>query len=657
MTQLAVRPRLIWEGSGSTDSIDLSVEGVAIPFEADSYIIVEQKDDDDVITTLQQGVDYTISTPSIAPGATVPATLTRIDGDLPLNYTWVAYRQTPRNQSGDIIDGGNFASGDIEAMVDHLAAMVQELGDRVDRTVRSSPFDILSEANARLPPLEGHSGEAVLVNATSDGFDLGSLAGIQLTADATTLPPGSEATAEVTGTAPNFVVELGIPRGNTGASGDGTGDMLAANNLSDVVDAAAAFANIKQAASATATGVVELATDAEAAGGTDATRYITSAQLHEVRVEVASAATCNIGVAASNFVLISGTTTITSFGTGAPNGLWRDMTFSGTLTLTHSSLLILPGETNIPTANGDRAYARNIGGDTWVVMHYTRSNGTPLVTATAAEVAAGTNAAKPVTPASLYATTTAIASAATCDIGAVASNWVYISGTTNITSFGVAPAGLWREIYFEGVLTLTHSATLNLPAGGSNIVTGAADRAMARSQGGGTWIVTRYQRQTGQALVAPSATGKLVNRGYSAYTTNADLNGNIPWDDTIPQNTEGTEILSVSITPASTSNRIRARFFGWGSIDGLGTADQVHVAAAVFWSGSANALQVAHASDTEFSLSCETEFAPSTMSAITISVRIGQPTGTIRLNGDAALNARRYGGASAATLVVEEIVP
>lgn len=52
--------------------------------------------------------------------------------------------------------------------------------------------------------------------------------------------------------------------GEPGANGAGSGDMLAANNLSDVASAGTAFANIKQAATTSVTGVVELATDAEA---------------------------------------------------------------------------------------------------------------------------------------------------------------------------------------------------------------------------------------------------------------------------------------------------------------------------------------------------------------------------------------------------------
>jgi len=60
--------------------------------------------------------------------------------------------------------------------------------------------------------------------------------------------------------------------GTWGAAG---GDLLAANNLSDIGTAATAFANIKQAATASTTGVVELATPAECVTGTDTTRAVT----------------------------------------------------------------------------------------------------------------------------------------------------------------------------------------------------------------------------------------------------------------------------------------------------------------------------------------------------------------------------------------------
>jgi hypothetical protein len=62
---------------------------------------------------------------------------------------------------------------------------------------------------------------------------------------------------------------------------DGAGDLAAANNLSDVASASTAFTNIKQAASASATGVVELATAAEVNTGTDTARVVTADTLEQ----------------------------------------------------------------------------------------------------------------------------------------------------------------------------------------------------------------------------------------------------------------------------------------------------------------------------------------------------------------------------------------
>ncbi|MGN6704412.1 MAG: hypothetical protein ACTHKB_15790 [Burkholderiaceae bacterium] len=57
------------------------------------------------------------------------------------------------------------------------------------------------------------------------------------------------------------------------------GAMLAANNLSDVVNKQTAFDTIKQPASELASGVVEVATDAECAAGSDDTRVVTPKKL------------------------------------------------------------------------------------------------------------------------------------------------------------------------------------------------------------------------------------------------------------------------------------------------------------------------------------------------------------------------------------------
>lgn len=106
-------------------------------------------------------------------------------------------------------------------------------------------------------------------------------------------------------------------------------------------------------------------------------------------VTVASATTTDIGAAASNNVDISGTTTITGFGTVAAGAVRRGR-FTGILTLTHNATsLILPGGANITTAANDRYEAVSLGSGNWLVLNYVRSADTkvPLGTMATGNVA------------------------------------------------------------------------------------------------------------------------------------------------------------------------------------------------------------------------------------------------------------------------------
>ena len=66
-----------------------------------------------------------------------------------------------------------------------------------------------------------------------------------------------------------------------------------------------------------------------------------------------------------------------------------------------------------------------------------------------------------------------IAAAATTSVGTVgAGDYIHITGTVAITSFGTAnAAGIRRTLIFDGALTLTHNATSLICPGASNIVT------------------------------------------------------------------------------------------------------------------------------------------------------------------------------------------
>jgi hypothetical protein len=101
--------------------------------------------------------------------------------------------------------------------------------------------------------------------------------------------------------------------------------------------------------------------------------YLRDSKQLSMEATVASAATTDIGAAASYAVKITGTTTITSFGTDGQG--FRFIRFTGALTLTHNaSSLILPGGANITTAAGDTCIAIPIpSGGGWYVSNYVRA--------------------------------------------------------------------------------------------------------------------------------------------------------------------------------------------------------------------------------------------------------------------------------------------
>lgn len=97
-------------------------------------------------------------------------------------------------------------------------------------------------------------------------------------------------------------------------------------------------------------------------------------RLELTETSVASAATADIGGAPTGKVLITGTTTITSFGVVADKT--RIVRFADALVLTHNATsLILPGGVNIATAAGDSLFATSDASGNWRVLFYTRAAG------------------------------------------------------------------------------------------------------------------------------------------------------------------------------------------------------------------------------------------------------------------------------------------
>lgn len=149
--------------------------------------------------------------------------------------------------------------------------------------------------------------------------------------------------------------------------------------------------------------------------------------------------------------------------------------------------------------------------------------------------------------------------------------------------------------------------------------------------------------------------GAILQVLETTYTTNASLSVAIPDDDTVPLSTEGTQVLSQAITPASNTNKVLCTVDMWGEGD---NATGAYITAALFRGTTCIAVKSVQTIDgvpSVFRNGLCLNFldSPASASAQTYTVRVGANAGSLRLNGTIA--GRKYGGASSATLTVMEV--
>ncbi len=169
----------------------------------------------------------------------------------------------------------------------------------------------------------------------------------------------------------------------------------------------------------------------------------------------------------------------------------------------------------------------------WVKVNKTGSSLADLTTRSASDLSSGTTAlARGGTGAgtaagaldNLITAEATVASATTTDLGAVTSHNVSVTGTTTITSFGTATAGITRWGRFTGALTLTHNATSLILPSAANITTAANDRFCAYSLGSGNWLVYSYTRADGSALTG-AGVGTVTHTGGAMTSNGVALGG------------------------------------------------------------------------------------------------------------------------------------
>lgn len=257
-----------------------------------------------------------------------------------------------------------------------------------------------------------------------------------------------------------------------------------------------------------------------------------------------------------------------------------------------------------------------------------------------------------------------IASAATVNLDAALGAYGQITGTTNITAVTLTE-GKVAWVRFTGILTLTHGASLVLPSG-ANITTAAGDWAAFVKISTVVYCIY-YSKASGKAVNTAALAGDIAAINNSALPagtvvavsntqTGAVNTGStqIPRDDTIPQNTEGDQYMSLAHTPQNAANLLKIEVVWNGAVNasvGLGMAlfkDSDAGALAATWMSPPGADNGAQLVFTHY-------MAAGGTSSITFKVRVGPcgGAGTVTFNGRSA--ARLFGDKMPSSITITEI--
>lgn len=149
---------------------------------------------------------------------------------------------------------------------------------------------------------------------------------------------------------------------------------------------------------------------------------------------------------------------------------------------------------------------------------------------------------------------------------------------------------------------------------------------------------------------------KTVNVQTGAVATGST---DIPSDDSIPQNTEGVEFMTLAITPSHASNKLKITITANLAAASAGRA----IIGALFQDSTASALASAWVTQGQSGgaggfgqcMTFSHYMAAGTTSATTFKFRAGADSGTtqITFNGEAA--GRKFGGVMASSITIEEI--
>lgn len=218
-------PRVLYAGSDSLGPFPLSADGTPFTYASSAHIVVTRFDEDGVPTTLTQGVHYTLTADAVLPDVgeveqTVVAADLNLEADqdvLTEDERLLIERVTPPTQDLVLTRNGGFSSAATERNLDSIVRNIQELYALIGRAVMINRLD--DAGVIYTPTVADRAG--MIFSFDDDGN------------------PTATSTAD-------FIGEQGPQgeQGPAGLNGDGSGDMIGANNLSDVANPATSRTNL-----------------------------------------------------------------------------------------------------------------------------------------------------------------------------------------------------------------------------------------------------------------------------------------------------------------------------------------------------------------------------------------------------------------------------
>jgi hypothetical protein len=247
--------------------------------------------------------------------------------------------------------------------------------------------------------------------------------------------------------------------------------------------------------------------------------------------------------------------------------------------------------------------------------------------------------------------------AVTLNLNSLGAKSVTKTGTTALAS-GDIPSGALVEVVYDGTQFQLINVKAGTPSGSitSSGYTQATSRLLGRTTAS-TGAIEEISVGSGLTFSGGSLTGKLGQIVTSQLGTVATGTTVIPDDNTIPQNTEGDQYLSLSITPSNASSTLEIDV----SLQVCPGTAAAYAIVALFQDSTANALAAVKTISTAGTTGiAEVTFkhvmTAGTTSATTFKVRAGQTlAGTLTINGIAS--TQYLGGVMASRITIKEILP